>query len=96
MVSERQLFQIFGDHYGSSQNGMLIEVAKSLSVAALSDAAVNAVVKCFKRFEARKRRWFSEKRTTVNLEELVKSGSNDVLIEDVDLVAAPKKKFRKS
>lgn len=96
MVSERQLFQIFSDHYGSSQNGMLIEVAKSLSVAALSDAAVNAVVKCFKRFEARKRRWFSEKRTTVNLEELVKSGSNDVLIEDVDLVAAPKKKFRKS
>ena len=76
MVSEKALFKIFADHNGLSQKDMVIKVGSALNVQ-LSDLAVAEVIKCFKIFEAKKKRWFTEKHAPIDFERLVGSGSEE-------------------
>ena len=95
MVSEKALFKIFADNNGLSQNDMVMKVGTSLDVQ-LSDLAVAEVIKCFKRFEAKKKRWYTDKHAPIDFETLVSSGNENELIEDAATLIAPPKKFRKS
>ena len=81
MVSEKALFKIFADNNGLSQHDMVIKVGTSLDVQ-LSDLAVAEVIKCFKRFEAKKKRWYTDKHAPIDFETLVSSGNENELIEE--------------
>lgn len=93
MLSERDLFKIFSDNYGLSQGEMVKKVSSILD-AELSNEGVKDVVKCFKRFEARIKRWFNGKHAPIDFEKVINSGDVVMLIDSV--VAEPPKKIRKS
>ena len=89
MLSERDLFKIFSDNYGLSQGEMVKKVSNILD-AELSNEGVKDVIKCFKRFEARIKRWFDGKHAPIDFEKVINSGDVGMLIDSA--VAEPPKK----
>ena len=61
----------------------------------LSDEGVKDVIKCFKRYESRIKRWFNGKHAAINFEKVINSGSVDTIIVDYEVSERPKK-IRKS